>query len=104
MSLALAGQFTRKFSGRRQDTNVMNLGSPPTGTDPWKWPTTAQARRHDTGNCQKGHDTLLLYARRQSHGARFDGLFRPSRESSSSAAFPAPAQSQRPDSRGGGAL
>lgn len=29
MSLALAGQFTSKFSGGHHDTKVMNLGRPP---------------------------------------------------------------------------
>ena len=43
MSLALAGQLSSKFSGRHHDTKLMNVGSPPTGADPWKWPTKAQA-------------------------------------------------------------
>jgi len=42
MRLALAGQLISKFSGRHHDTKLMN-GVPPTGADPWKWPTKAQA-------------------------------------------------------------
>ncbi|PZV40121.1 hypothetical protein B5V02_02315 [Mesorhizobium kowhaii] len=69
MSLALAGQFTSKFSGGHHDTKVMNLGRPLPEPTPG---IGRQRRRRDTG---KSHDTLLLYTRRQSHRARFDGLF-----------------------------
>lgn len=65
MSLALAGQFTSKFSGRRHDTKVMNLGSPPTGTDPTfevpgqglsklRWSTeqeSSRANEYDSRGC-----------------------------------------------------